>query len=261
MNELNQETSVDTAEEERKAGARIALPVENMVRTKSASGSVSFHCGDAVAKALNGLSLPHVKTLATDALAIDVTKYDHLNPGQQRMTLGNVIRNMLRRDETLSADFSAVLARVQIANDEDSRDQREQAAAKKAEKELMKAQNEEARAQAKIEAEAIKVAKKEAREQAKIDRKAAREQAKLDKVANEAEGKAEAARIKAEAKAAKELALAEAKEAKAIAKAQAKADADETKALKAQEKAEAKAAAKLAADEAKAAAAKQQELI
>lgn len=252
---------VEMTQEERKSGARIALPVENMTRTKSASGSVSFHCGDAVAKALNGLSLPHVKTLAADALAIDVTKYDHLNPGQQRMTLGNVIRNMLRRDESLVSSFSDVLARVQVANDEDGREQREAAAAAKAEKELLKAQNEEARAQAKIEAEALKVAKKAAREQDKIDRKAAREQAKLDKVANEAEGKAEAARIKAEAKEAKAAELAKAKEDKAQAKAQAKIEADAAKALKIAEKADAKAAAKLAADEEKAAADQQQELI
>ncbi len=112
-NGAGEETTQAEAGQQTRNGARITLPTEHMVRTKSASGGISFHCGDAVAQALAGLTLAHVKTLAAEGLGIDTTKYDHLNPGQQRMTLGNLIRNMTRRDESLIEPFNTVLVRVQ----------------------------------------------------------------------------------------------------------------------------------------------------
>lgn len=166
--------------QESRAGTRISLPTENMVRTKSASGGISFHCGDAVAQALAGLALHHVKTLASEALGIDTSKYEHLNNGQQRMTLGNVIRNMTRRDEALIVPFNEVLVKVQALAGEE--------AAKKA---VEEAEANAAKEQAKKDAEALKQLKKaealEKKEKREADKKAAADERAEKKAAKEAE--------------------------------------------------------------------------
>jgi hypothetical protein len=65
--------------------------VDKSVRTPSGAYSVSNR--DDVAKALNGLDVKQLERVATRA---DVgerwAKWSHLNPGMQRMNLGNVLR-------------------------------------------------------------------------------------------------------------------------------------------------------------------------
>lgn len=70
--------------------------IANMVKT--AGGS--YHKDDFVGTTLNGLTVAQVIAAATEA-GIDHTKYAHLNPGQQRMTIGNRLRAMTKMvDET-----------------------------------------------------------------------------------------------------------------------------------------------------------------
>ena len=76
--------------------ARIRPNIASMVKT--ATGS--YHKDDFIGTTLNGLTVDQVKTIATEN-GLDVSKYEHLNPGQQRMTLGNTLRKMTNMvDET-----------------------------------------------------------------------------------------------------------------------------------------------------------------
>lgn len=77
--------------EETQAAAKTSIRpnIANMVKTKSGS----YHKDDFVGTTLNGLSVEQVSEIATQ-LEIDVTKYEHLNPGQIRMTIGNKFRGM-----------------------------------------------------------------------------------------------------------------------------------------------------------------------
>ena len=74
--------------------------VDNMNRTKSASGSPTYASDDFVADTLSGWPLDNVRGLAT-ALNIDVSNYDHLNAGHQRMVLGNMFRKRVRDRENI----------------------------------------------------------------------------------------------------------------------------------------------------------------
>lgn len=228
---LSMENVIEEAGPQTKAGTRIILPTDQMVRTKSASGSTSFHCGDPVAKALDGVSLDLVKELAV-AAGIEINKYEHLNPGQQRMTLGNVMRNLLRREQIDPAAFQ------QAADGIRAKAEQEIAARQAAEAEGKAAKEAEKAAKAE-EAKAIREAEKAAKAE---EAKAAKEAAKA---AKEAE-KAAKAEEKAKAKAAAEAAKAEEKEKARIAREEAKKAKDAEKARKAEEAKAAKEAAKAA---------------
>ncbi len=194
---------------------RIQLPVDAMKRVKSVSGGVSFHCGDDVAEKLNGLPLDHVKSVAS-TLGIDTGKYDHLNPGQQRMNIGNLIRAHVRKNPDSNPVFADAAHGVREAHEKATAEQRAQAEA-----------DAETKRAAKEAADAEKVQKAE-------DRKAAKEAKDAEKAQ----------------KAADRQAAKEAKEADAAAKKQAAADKKEA----AQKAREEKAAAKLAEKAEKAAA-------
>ena len=232
-------------EQEQRKGARISLPIDNMTRTKSASGSVSYHCGDQVARALTGLNLDHIKSLAADALGVDVTKYEHLNPGQQRMTLGNVIRNVLRRDETLGASFQEVLNGVREVAAVDRENYALRVEREKEERESAKAHKKQAAIDAKAEALKAKAEAKALKEQAAADKKAEREATKAAKAQAAAAEKEEKNKAKADARAAKIQKELDEKAAKAEAKAQEKAEKLQADADKKAAKAQAAAAAKL----------------
>lgn len=66
---------------------------------KTAGGNASIHCGDAAAQKLLGKSLDECYEIAADICEEDEAelraKYAHLNPGMQRMNLGNKIRGVL----------------------------------------------------------------------------------------------------------------------------------------------------------------------
>lgn len=61
------------------------------------SGRKSLDNGDAIALQLRGKDLDYIYEVASEHLgesvAVLMAKYEHLNPGQQRMCLGNRIRN------------------------------------------------------------------------------------------------------------------------------------------------------------------------
>lgn len=63
---------------------------------KTASGRKAIDIADPVAKQLRGLDLSDVYRAASEATGESMAglhrKYDHLNPGMQRMNLGNLIR-------------------------------------------------------------------------------------------------------------------------------------------------------------------------
>lgn len=65
-------------------------------RVKTPKGSVSFDCGDAVAKKYRGANLSDLYDAVAKRKDISVRslkeKYGKLNVGMQRMTLGNILR-------------------------------------------------------------------------------------------------------------------------------------------------------------------------
>lgn len=68
----------------------------DMRKLKSAKGHTSYDCGDSLARLLEGKSIEEVYSIAADRLGVSQTdltiRYEHLNPGMQRMNLGNRIR-------------------------------------------------------------------------------------------------------------------------------------------------------------------------
>lgn len=68
---------------------------------KTASGRVSIDNGDRVAATLRGMQLPSIYRLVADTLQTSIpeleARYRHLNPGMQRMNLGNLYRKALRK--------------------------------------------------------------------------------------------------------------------------------------------------------------------
>jgi colicin import membrane protein len=58
---------------------------------RTPSGAKSISCGDQVAQALNGLDVAQLGQVAK-AAGLDFKKWSHLNPGMQRMNLGNSLR-------------------------------------------------------------------------------------------------------------------------------------------------------------------------
>lgn len=71
------------------------------VKTISPSGNFTMHNGDSVAKKLDARTLDDVYRVAAKELGVAETelreKYKHLNPGMQRMNLGNRMRGALRQ--------------------------------------------------------------------------------------------------------------------------------------------------------------------
>lgn len=70
--------------------------LSDYVKVKTAAGNTSLSCGDATAKSLQGLELEDVYKKASKVLGVPVTelksRYSKLNPGMQRMNLGNRMR-------------------------------------------------------------------------------------------------------------------------------------------------------------------------
>jgi hypothetical protein len=75
--------------------------IANMVKTPGGS----YHKDDFVGNALAGLTLDQVKNIASE-IGLDPSKYEHLNNGQQRMTLGSQIRKAAAENEALITNMS-----------------------------------------------------------------------------------------------------------------------------------------------------------
>ncbi len=80
---------------------RIKPKLENYVTGVSGSGKRTKNCGDEIASALDGFTLEEVQKVASEMRDIPVKdlseKYAHLNIGQQRMNLGNLIRGAVAK--------------------------------------------------------------------------------------------------------------------------------------------------------------------
>ena len=72
-------------------------------KTTTATGNKSYDNGDTVALLLRGADLETVYQIGARELGVTVTelktKYAHLNPGQQRMNVGNRVRAATKKRE------------------------------------------------------------------------------------------------------------------------------------------------------------------
>ena len=98
----------------------ISPKLDEYVKVRSSSGKMTMASKDAIAAALAGATLEEVYEAAArlklgteDELR---AKYSHLNPGQQRMNLGNRIRGAVRKmDETEGKEGSGTNLLEKIA--------------------------------------------------------------------------------------------------------------------------------------------------
>lgn len=88
----------NTAPTEAPAKTVIRPKLANYVRAKSAGGKRTHRTDDLTARTLAGKDLVEIKRGAA-LLGIDAAKWTHLNPGQQRMLVGNAIRKLLSDDK------------------------------------------------------------------------------------------------------------------------------------------------------------------
>lgn len=120
--------------------------LSNYVRDKSGSGKRSHRIDDFTARTLAGKSLETIKEGAP-LLGIDASKWEHLNPGQQRMLIGNGIRarlNAKKEEDRLSEqDVENVFGPAAPAYDPEAA--AAEAERKAAEKEAKKAEKEAAK--------------------------------------------------------------------------------------------------------------------
>lgn len=74
--------------------------VSNYEKVRNASGAQSLDCGDDTAQALRGKDLESVYAAVAKKLKVPEKelrdKYKHLNPGMQRMSLGNRLRKVTK---------------------------------------------------------------------------------------------------------------------------------------------------------------------
>lgn len=88
-------TEVQTDVQTSEASKTVIRPnLQNYVRAKSGTGKRTHRIDDFTARTLDGKSLDSIKEGA-NVLGINHTKWSHLNPGQQRMLIGNAIRSRL----------------------------------------------------------------------------------------------------------------------------------------------------------------------
>lgn len=145
--------------------------IENYVTAKSGNGKRTHRIDDFVARTLDGKTLTEVESGAA-SLGIE-NKWSHLNPGQQRMLLGNALRQATRRtkeplsESAITAVFGEPAApydaeAAEAAKKQAAADREAKAAEAKAKKEAAAAE----KAAKKEAAEAEKAAKAEAGEDA-----------------------------------------------------------------------------------------------
>lgn len=111
MNDQTQPTTETEAVEAVEAGStvRIRPDLTRYVPAKSSGGKRSHRKDDLVARCLSGKTVEEVKNGAK-AFGIDADKWNHLNPGQQRMLAGNGLRALMNaKKEPLSASALVVV--------------------------------------------------------------------------------------------------------------------------------------------------------
>ena len=143
-----------TAEAAAPAKTVIRPNIKNYVRAKSGAGKRTHRIDDFTARSLDGKTVEQVLEGGAK-LGINVGKWSHLNPGQQRMLVGNAIRNLLnaKKDPIEEAAVTAVFGEPAAPYDAEAAAAakaaaEEERAAKKAAKEAEKAAKEAAKAAA-----------------------------------------------------------------------------------------------------------------
>lgn len=123
------------------------------VRAKSGNGKRTHRIDDFTARSLNGKTVDEV-VAGGAKLGIDTAKWAHLNPGQQRMLVGNAIRHLLiaKKDPITEDQVSEVFGEPAAPYDADA------AAAAKAAADAEKAAKKAAKEQAAAEAAEKKAA-------------------------------------------------------------------------------------------------------
>lgn len=125
------------------SGISIRVDREKYTTSRSAAGGKSLHNGDTIALALDGLNTDETYQLADKLIADNDfrERYAKLNPGMQRMNVGNRLRGFINADEANLAKLDKAVgplhkvAAKRAAALTKERDDRAKAAAKaKAEK-------------------------------------------------------------------------------------------------------------------------------
>jgi len=88
------------------SGTRIRPNWDSLTKVQAASGKRSFDNADSLAVALRGHTLAEAYVICSKALKAEgepttvkalKARYDHLNPGHQRMCIGNKVRAAMKR--------------------------------------------------------------------------------------------------------------------------------------------------------------------
>lgn len=96
---MEHQTVTEAPQTEGRAAKTVIRPnMSNYVPDKSGSGKRTHRTDDFVARSLAGKSVDEVKERAR-TLGVDVEKWSHLNPGQQRMLIGNRLRALMKARE------------------------------------------------------------------------------------------------------------------------------------------------------------------
>ncbi len=102
----NRKSTTTAADAAKAEGTRIRPQWDTLTKVQAASGKRSFDNADSVAQALRGKSLEEAYSLVSKALKAEgepetvaalTARYEHLNPGHQRMCLGNKLRAAIKR--------------------------------------------------------------------------------------------------------------------------------------------------------------------
>lgn len=155
---MDKQNDADTAQTNAAENAAAAAPAKTVirpdlnryVRAKSGNGKRTHRIDDFTARSLNGKTVQEVVDGGAK-LGIDTAKWAHLNPGQQRMLVGNAIRHLLTqaKDPITEASVTEVFGEPAAPYDAEAAAAAAQAAA--AEKQAKK-DAKEAAAAAKLQA-------------------------------------------------------------------------------------------------------------
>jgi len=89
-------------EEEDKSKSIVKKSYKKRYNKVKVSGKTTQNCGDLVSERLLGKTLDEIYVEVAEALEADVddlaARYEHLNPGQQRMVLGNRLRALYKKE-------------------------------------------------------------------------------------------------------------------------------------------------------------------
>ena len=92
----------------------VVVAMHSQLKKYRASYVRGTHTGDALAKALDGRDILDTQAIAKSVLGQElaeekIAKYASLNAGQQRMNLGNMIRNRIKKQPELIEKVYAVV--------------------------------------------------------------------------------------------------------------------------------------------------------